>query len=98
MKTAIHSYLVDTDGTIRTRITFYGDDDQSAELALDEHIGVCWALDKCTLENRVIEIHEAMDAFPDVAALREIEDAAGDGDEEEDEDAEDEEEEDDYDE
>ena len=96
MPIALHSYKVDPGGKVSVRHTFYGVNEAAAEILLYEHTDACESFGPAYEAGATIEVYEEVDEFPDVAALREIEDAAGDGDDEEededDPDAEDEEE------
>ena len=84
--TAIHQYLVGSDGQIKCRVTFFGKDDEAAEYALcneDVYAG---------LDGDTIDIYEDISELPDASALRNIHEPDED-DEEDPEDEEDEEDE-----
>jgi hypothetical protein len=89
MPTALHSYKVDPGGKVTVRHTFYGVNDAAAEEALDEHLNACESFGPAYEAGATIEIYEDVPGFPDVAALHEIESAAGGDDEDEEEDEDD---------
>ena len=75
--TAIHQYLVGSDGQIKCRVTFFGKDDEAAEYAL------CNEDVNAGLDGDTIDIYEDVSELPDAAALRKVEEPDEDDEDEE---------------
>jgi hypothetical protein len=71
MPTALHSYIIDSDGVIRVRVTVFADTEDSAEYWMNEHEEKCQDL----AEHKTIEIYEEIPALPDREALQAVAEA-----------------------
>jgi len=69
MPVALHSYIVEKDGAVRVRHTFYADTEEEADRLLKQHAGGCSHFGPATTAGETIEIVEEIDELPDAEEL-----------------------------
>jgi hypothetical protein len=86
MPVALHSWIVEKDGGIRVRHTFFADTEEEADRLLKQHATGCAHFGPATAAGETIEVVEDIDELPDAESLEDFEeDDLDEGDDEEEE-------------
>lgn len=64
MKTALHSFKIDSDGAVRVQHVFYGETEEDARSLLEEHAEACPKFGPAVAAGDTIEVTEELDALP----------------------------------
>jgi hypothetical protein len=87
MPIALHSWIIEKDGGVRVRHTFFAETEEEADRLLKQHAGGCSHFGPADAAGETIEVVEDIDDLPDAETLEDMfeEDdyGAGDDDEEE---------------
>jgi hypothetical protein len=81
MPVALHAWVVDSDGEIRARHTFFAETEEAADRLLKQHAASCPG----AAGGETIEVAEEIDELPDAEILEDFEEEDLDEDEEEEE-------------
>jgi hypothetical protein len=84
MPVALHSWIVEKDGGVRVRHTFFADTEEEADRLLKQHAGGCAHFGPADAAGETIEIVEDIDELPDAETLEDF-DEGDDGDDDEEE-------------
>ncbi len=82
MAVALHAWIVDKDGEIRVRHTFFAETEEDADRLLKQHAASCPG----AAGGETIEVVEDIDELPDAETIEDFEEEGLDEDDEEDED------------
>ena len=83
MPVALHSWIVEKDGEIRVRHTFFAETEEEAERLLKQHATGCSHFGPATAAGETIEVVEDIDELPDAETLEDFEEEELDNAEEE---------------
>jgi len=85
MAVALHSWIIEKDGSLKVRHSFYAETEEEAERMLKQHAAGCGHFGPANAEERTIEIIEEIDELPTEDTLEEFEGGWDDDGEEDDE-------------
>lgn len=85
MPVALHSWIVEKDGAIRVRHTFFAETEEEADRLLKQHAAGCSHFGPANAAGETVEVVEDIDELPSEDTLEDFEeDDYGDDEEEED--------------
>jgi hypothetical protein len=83
MPVALHSWIVEKDGKILVRHTFFAETEEDADKLLKQHAGGCAHFGPADAAGETIEIVEDIDELPDEETLEDFEEDELDEDDDE---------------